>query len=549
MSGAPRVLVADPLPAEALEAFRARGLEVVDRAGQGREAVLEALPGCAALVVRSGTRVDRPLLEAAAGLRVVGRAGTGVDNIDLEAATARGVLVLNTPGENTLSAAEHTLALLLALARRIPEAAASMREGRWERKAFLGTELLGKTAGVVGLGRIGREVALRLRAFGMTVLAYDPYLAPEAAAELGVEATGLEDLLRRSRVVTLHVPRTEQTENLLDAHRLALLPEGALVVNAARGGLVDEAALLEALERGRLGGAALDVFREEPLAADSPLRSHPRVLLTPHLGASTAEAQRKVGLRIAEQIAAFLLEGEVRSAVNLWSLDAPAARRLAPYAVLGRALGRLAVQLLEEPRHLARLEVELAGSLLELPREALLASVLEGVLGSILDLPVNAVNARSLAAERGLPVALVEGTDTDGYAGLLTVRVRPEEGRELLLAGTVFGERYPKAVRIDDFHVETRLKGAMLLVRNDDRPGRLAAITRVIAEHGVNIADMALGRERRSGQALAVLHLDSPLPEGGLREMRAVPGVSRVQVLRFPAQAEAAPAPAAAGRG
>ncbi len=528
-----KVLLADAVAAECGEILRRAGHEVVDSPALPRPELEAAIADCEGLVVRSATTVDAALMEAAPQLRVIGRAGSGVDNIDVPEATARGVVVMNAPGENTLSAAEHACALLMAVSRNVASAHLRMRDGEWGKKGLMGVELHGKTLGVLGLGRIGREVAVRAKAFGMKVLGFDPFLPPEVAESLGIELAELDAIWPQADFLTVHAPLTDRTHHLVGAEALAACKPGVRVVNCARGGLVDEAALLEALADGRVAGAALDVFEQEPLPADSPLRSHPAVVLTPHLGASTTEAQEKVAVRIAEQFNAYFEAGVVRNAVNMIALEPAVAERLTPWQRLAETMGLMQAELLDG--RIEELTVKVAGEIGELPLRAFTGAVLKGLLDRLLSQRVNLVNAEAVAKDHGYAVREVRGQETDGYAGLLTVRLRSDQG-EHVLEGAVFGKDHPKIVRIDNFYLESDAKGEILLCQNEDVPGRLAALAAVVAEYQVNIADFALGRDRDSGQALNAIHLDSPLPAAALDQVRAVEGVHWARVVRMPAE-------------
>ncbi len=507
-----KIFLADAVSTECHRLLVEAGFEVIDRPGLPQAEQLQALAGCSGMVVRSATKVTAAMMDAAPELRVIGRAGSGVDNIDVAAATGRGILVMNTPGENTLSAAEHAFAMLLTLCRNIATADRRMSAGEWSKKGLMGVELVHKTIGVLGMGRIGQAVARRAKAFRMQVLAFDPFLPAEVAEQLGVEMLDLDEILPRADFLTLHAPLTERTRHLLDADALARCKRGVRVINCARGGLLDESALLQAIDAGQVAGAALDVFEQEPLPADHPLRDHPQVILTPHLGASTSEAQEKVAVVIAEQIAAYLNQGAVRNAVNSISVDADTAAKLEPWQRLGHSLGRLQAAFLDEACE--TIEIECCGDVLSLPLPAITASVLCGFLSSRLNQNVNVVNAAAVAQQHGIRVVEARGTDTDGYAGLLSVRTHCANGGHLL-AGSVIGHDKPKLVRIDDYFLETALKSHMLFCRNRDRPGRLAAITAAIAEHGINVANCALGRDRGNDNAMNAFQLDAPLSESG----------------------------------
>jgi D-3-phosphoglycerate dehydrogenase len=521
-----RILVADPLQAAGLEILRESGAEVRVLSDEERPRLLELLPGHDALIVRSMTKVTREVLEAGRGLKVVGRAGIGVDNIDVAAATEHGVLVVNAPTANLLSATEHTLALLLAVARNVPAADASMKAGEWDRKRFVGTELQGKTLGVVGFGRIGQKVAERARAFGMEVLAHDPYLDPAAARRLDVELVELDRLLPRADVVTLHTPMTEATRGLLSAERIRTMKEGALLINCARGGLVDEAALLAALESGRLAGAGLDVFAEEP-PRDLALVGHPKVVATPHIGAQTREAQKRIAVETSRMLLAALDGSLAVTAVNL--PFAATGTRGEPYLRLGERLGRLASGLVGGAAE--SLQVDLWG--IDEPLRAPLAvAALKGALEPFLGEAVNYVNAERIAEARGIAVVRSTHAGAGDYPHLVGVTLAGG-GREAAVQGTLFGERDPRVVGFEGFRLEFRPEGKLLVLRNLDVPGVVGRIGTLLGEAGVNIGDIHLARQDGGAreQALAVLRLDQePGPET-LRALMALPEVSWAQVV------------------
>jgi D-3-phosphoglycerate dehydrogenase len=516
-----KVLIADPISATCAEVLRRAGLEALHRPGIGGTALLEAVADVEGIVVRSDTRITDEVLAAAPRLRVVGRAGAGVDNIDVEAATRRGVVVMNAPGENTISAAEHTLSMILALARRIPQADRSMRAGRWERGRFLGMELFGKTLGVVGLGKVGREVAARARAFGMEVLGYDPVVTEDVAVRIGAALVSLETLFERSDIITLHIPLTPDTHHLIGREQLRRLKEGVRIVNVARGGIIDEAALYDALQSGRVAGAALDVFENEP-PAGSPLLALDTVITTPHLGASTQEAQEKVAARIAEQIAAYLTDGLVVNAVNMDGIDPKILPVLLPYRDLCERLGRLLAALARGP--VVEVAIEYSGAVLEYPTRPLTASFLKGFLQGRLSEPVNPVNAVLLAREAGLRVQETRAAEPQDFAALVAATLRGRDGVRSA-AGTLFGKREPRLVRLDEYHLDAIPRGSMLIVSNDDRPGMVGRIGTALGDAGVNIAYLSLGRDRSGGRAIAILNLDSPLPDAVLKDIAAIDGV------------------------
>jgi len=503
-----QVLISDTLPDEAVAILRAEGgLEVANRPDLGGADLLAAVAEADGLIVRSGTQVTADLLAGADRLRAVVRAGAGVDNVDLPAATRRGIVVMNTPGGNTVSTAELALALLLSLARHVPAAARSMADGEWNRKAFTGTQLAGKTLGVLGLGRVGREVVRRALAFGMTVLAYDPYVSDGVFEKLGIARYGaVGDLLPLCDAVTVHVPLTAATWGLIGGAELALMKPSAFLVNAARGGIVDEQALADALRAGRLAGAAVDVFESEP-PENSPLMGAPNLVATPHLGASTAEAQIQVALDAARQMADALLRGRFRNAVNAPALDPKTAEVLGPYMDLAGRLGGAAVQLFKGPY--AGVTLVYAGDLNAYDLRPVTASFLAGLLSPTVEETVNIVNAPGLAAERGMAVHVVQSADAADYVTLVTARVETPDGRREL-SGTVYGRSDPRLVSLDGCRLEARPAGEMLFLANDDVPGVIGVIGTVCAEHGVNIADMTVGRLTPGGRAVTVLNIDSP---------------------------------------
>jgi D-3-phosphoglycerate dehydrogenase / 2-oxoglutarate reductase len=517
----PKIVITDAT-SEACAARFAEAPGFVVEAGTGlpRDDLKRALRDADGLVVRSATRVDRELLSAAPQLKVVGRAGEGVDNVDVEAATEAGVVVMNTPGGNTVSAAEHTLALILALARDLPDACRSVAEGRWERKR-LGVELYGKTLGVVGLGKIGREVAMRARAFGMEIVGHDPFLAADQGARLQIEIVDLPALLGRADFLTVHTPLTAQTRHLIDAAALGRAKPGIRLVNCARGGILDEAAVADAVRSGQVAGAAFDVFESEP-PSGSPLLGLRGVIATPHLGASTHEAQEKVAVRIAEQMVDYLVNGIARHALNAETVDPALRPRLEPFRTLAERLGRLGAQLQEAP--LQEIRAEYAGDLLELPTGLLTAALLRGYLANVLSEPVNQVNALSLARRVGIAVTEVQSGQHADFASLLSVSFRTAAGGRAI-AGTLFGRNRPRLVRLDDYPIELEPEGEILLYSNDDRPGIIGRVGTLLGAAGINIAGMTLGRDRSGGRALGALNTDSRVSDDLTRQIEAIPGI------------------------
>lgn len=516
-----RILISDSLDPSGLELLKGSGAEVYELKKEERERLPEILADFDALIVRSTTKVTADLLKAGKRLKVVGRAGIGVDNVDVEAATKLGVLVVNAPTANLMSATEHTFALLLSLARRVPAADASMKAGEWNRK-LTGVEIQGKTLGVIGFGRIGQRVADRARGFEMNIVAFDPFLDPATARRHQAEPLALDDLLRRADMVTLHTPLTEETRNLIGRERLALMKKGALLVNCARGGIVDEEALLEALESGHLGGAALDVFAEEP-PTDLRLARHPKVVATPHLGAQTQEAQERISRETAEMVIAALSGSLAVAAVNL--PFRPAGGRMEPYLALGEKLGRMAGLLLDTAPQ--RIQVETSG-LDEAFRVPVAVAAVKGMLGPFLGEAVNYVNAELIAHGRGIEVVRsTHSQPSRDYPQLVGVALSGG-GRTVEISGTLFGEQDLRVVRLGGYPLEFRPKGKLLFLENRDVPGVVGKIGTLLAESGINIADIHLARRPEEGgerEALAVLRLDQAATDDLLARLSALPEV------------------------
>jgi len=523
-----RVLIADALSPAAVAVFEDRGVLADVRTGLSEAELCAAIEGYDGLAVRSATKVTGPVLDAARRLKVVGRAGIGVDNIDLAAATARGVLVMNTPFGNSVTTAEHAIAMMLALARQVPAADRSTRAGKWEKSRFVGTELTGKTLGLIGCGNIGSIVAERAHGLKMRVIAYDPYLSPERAVDLGIEKVDLYTLLARADVISLHTPLNDNTRNIMSAYALGRSKRGVRIVNCARGGLIDEGALYEAIRSGHVAGAALDVFAEEP-ARSSPLFELDEVVVTPHLGASTTEAQEKVAVQIAEQMADYLVTGAVVNALNMPSLTAEEAPRLRPYMTLANQLGSFAGQLTETG--LSSATITYAGPVAALNTRPLTAALLQGLLSPLLD-SVNMVNAPIIARERDIAVTTVEQDQVEGYQTLIRLTVGTERG-ERSVAGTLFGDAGPRIVEIRGIPVEAQLSAHMLYVRNVDRPGLIGALGRTLGDAGVNIATFHLGRERAGGDAIALIEVDQAVPDDVLEAILALPHVVQCKRLSF----------------
>jgi len=522
-----RILISDPLDAEGVQILRDAGFDVVEQAGLSPDALREALAGCHGLVIRSGTQVTAEALEGAEALQVIGRAGAGVDNVDVQAATRRGIVVMNTPGGNAVSACELTLAMMLALARRVPQACARVKAGEWPHKEFKGTELHGKCLGIVGLGRIGSEVARRALAFGMQVVACDPFVTEERARRLEVRLVELPELFATSDFITLHSPKTRDTDRLINADTLATMKDGVFLINCARGGIVDEAALADALRSGKVGGAALDVFATEP-PGDSPLLAFDSVIATPHLGATTREAQTKVAVQIAQQVADYLAGGPPRNALNTPAVEPELLEVLGPYIELAERLGRCVVQLADG--RVERLRVTYRGEMNEHDVAPLTTALLKGALEPALETPVNYVNAPVLAAERGLVVDAVQSSDTADFANLIVVEAVTKHGTRSV-SGSLFGRRQLRIVRIDDHHVDVTPSGHFLITHHFDRPGVIAHVSGLLAELNVNIGGMTCGRDEPGGNALLVISTDEPVGADLVAAVEESPQVQRAQVI------------------
>ena len=527
----PKVLVADPIAERGIQELSMGGaLDVTVKTGLKEEQLLEIIGEYAGLVVRSETKVNARVIEAAPLLKVVGRAGVGVDNVDVDTATKRGVIVMNTPGGNTISTAEHAFSLMVSIARNIPQADASVKSGKWERKSFLGVELYGKTLAILGMGRIGTEIAKRALAFGMRVLAYDPYLSAARARSLQVELVEkLDDILPQSDFITMHMPLTPETTHMLNKQRLAITKKGSRIVNCARGGLIDEAALIEALQSKHIAAAALDVFEQEPLPADHPLRQAPNLVVTPHLGASTAEAQEGVGIEVAQQIRAALLDGEIRNAVNMPSLDAKTLAIIGPHLDLGERLGRFLSQI--SATRCDGLNINFSGKINEVDTTAVTRAILKGFLEKAGGGEVNVVNAPAFAENLGLKITESRESALGDFAELIELTAAGPAGW-VSVAGTFFGTT-PRIVKINGRHVEAKPEGVLFLLENRDRPGIVGHVGTMFGKHGVNIAGMSLSRNEVGGQALTVLNLDSVPGDALLKELLAVEDIKSAQVVQL----------------
>jgi D-3-phosphoglycerate dehydrogenase len=526
-----RILAADGVSPKGIALLaESPHFEVETSGGLKEDELIARIGQLDALIVRSQTKVTAKAMAAAIRLKVIGRAGVGVDNVDTGAATERGIVVMNTPGGNTISTAEHTFSLLLSLARKIPQAHASIAAGKWDRKSFEGTELCGKTLGIIGMGRIGGEVARRAIAFGMNVIAFDPYLVQSRARSLQVElADDLPALLTRADFITVHMPLTAETNKILNAAALAQCKKGVRIVNCARGGLVDEAALLEALKSGQVAGAALDVYEKEPPPDDFPLRSLPNVVLTPHLGASTSEAQESVGIEIAQAISEFLINGIINNAVNVPNVDLRTLEILRPYLNLGEKLGRLLAQI--APTRLETLTIRYQGKVSETETIPVTRTVLKGLLSETSEVAINEVNAPRAAANLGLKVTESKQAESSDFTDLITVEATKGADR-YEVAATIFGTRL-RIVRINGHSLEANPEGILMIVENKDRPGMVGWIGTLLAKYKINIANMSLSRGENDGKALSVLNLDSVPGADVIKEIEADSGILSVQVAQL----------------
>jgi D-3-phosphoglycerate dehydrogenase len=523
-----KVLVSDDISPEGRAILeQAPGIAADIRAKVSADELKAIIKNYHALIVRSATKVTAEVIALADNLRVVGRAGTGVDNVDLPSASKRGVVVMNTPGGNTLSAAEHALSLILALARHIPQATASIKAGKWEKNRFMGTEIGGRTLGIIGLGNIGAVVAQHADSLGMKVIGHDPYLSSEVAAKKKVELVSLDDLFARSDFITVHTPLTSSTKNLLNASAFAKMKKGVRIVNCARGGIIDEAALHEAIVSGKVGGAGLDVFEKEP-PEKSPLLGLEQVICTPHLGASTTQAQVKVSVAIAEQVVEYLLKGTARHAVNLPSVSSEILTLLNPYLVLAEKMGKFQAQI--TPGSIKEVHLTYSGGVLDLDTSMIAMSLLKGLLDPILEEKVNFVNAPILAKERGIKIVESKSRESQDYTTLLTVQVQTDSAKNTV-AGTLFGKNEPRIVRINEFVTEAIPEGHILFLNNQDKRGVIGNIGSTLASHGINIGQMHLSRDQIGGTAISLVHVDGPVSQAVLTALQGLPNIlSAVQV-------------------
>lgn len=527
-----KVLVSDPLSEQGLKILKDDGLTVDVKTGLPKEELVKCIGEYDALLVRSGTKVTADVIENAGKLKVIGRAGVGVDNVDVGAASKRGIIVMNTPGGNTISTAEHTMALMLAMARNVAPANVSVKQKQWDRKKFRGTEIFRKTLGVIGLGRIGMEVAKRALAFGMKVVAYDPFVSSEKLGRFDIEPVDIDKLFKVSDIITVHTPVTSETKGLIGKKALGKMKKGVRIINCARGGIVDEKALYEAVKSGKVAGAALDVYEKEP-PTDSPLLELDNVLTMPHLGASTVEAQENVAVDIAYQVVDVLKGGPIRNAVNMPSIDVELLKQLQPYISLGEKLGLLLAQLI--PGQLQELRVRYSGEVSEYNVAPITVAVLKGMLGHALQETVNFVNAPIIAKERGIKVIESKSSIVEDFADLIYVIVRTTGTKEeFSVAGTLFGHKKdPRVVRINRYHVDAVPEGFILVLMNEDKPGIIGNVGTILGRNNINIAGMTLGRNVVGGQAVTMLNVDSRVSEEALKEISKAPNIIDIRMVEL----------------
>jgi D-3-phosphoglycerate dehydrogenase len=526
-----KILVTDSLAPEGLEVFKnTEGFEVDVKLGLKNNALKEICGAYDGWVIRSGTKITAELIEAAKNLKVIGRAGVGYENIDADAATKKGIVVMNTPGGNNVTTGEHTIALMMALARHIPQAVASLKSGKWDRNKFVGVEMCNKTIGVIGLGNVGRIVAERAAGLRMKVIGYDPFIAAENIARMGVEPGTLDDIFTKSDFITVHVPLTPDTQGLINKAAFATMKNGVRIINCARGGIVDERDLADAIQAGKVAGAALDVYVDEPPPLDHPLLKLDQVITTPHLGASTDEAQLNVAIAVAEQMVDFLAKGVVRYAVNVPSVSPELLAVLRPYLTLGEKLGSLHTQMVGALPN--EVQVEYRGDVTQYNVAPLTLAVLKGLLSPVMEFAVNYVNAPLLARERGIKIVESKGEEASDFASSITVKAK--NGKETLeVEGAIFGAKHPRIVRVDSFYLEAVPEGYILILQNKDVPGVVGAVGTILGNNGMNIAGMELGRSEKGGNAISFTHVDEAVTKKALDELRALPQIVSATLVKL----------------
>jgi len=526
-----KILVSDPLSEEGLKILTdVKEFQVDVKTELKPDALKEAIKDYDALIVRSATKATKEVIDAAAKLKVIGRAGVGLDNVDLEAATQKGIIVMNTPGGNTISTAEHTMSMILALSRNIAQANASTKKGEWKRSKFMGVEVYGKTLGIIGLGRIGKEVAKRALSFGMKVLAYDPFLSREVAENVGVEIAELKELFQKSDYITVHTPLTDETKHLISAEQIAMMKKGVRLINCARGGIIDEQALVNAVKDGHVAGAAIDVFEKEPISPESELLKVDNIIITPHLGASTEEAQVNVAIEVAEIVRDALLGRGIRNAANYPCLEAEVCKMLEPYINLAQMLGGFCSQLVEG--RFQELNITYSGELIKYDLTPLSMSLVKGVLTPILKETVNFINAVSLAKERGINIREVKSSKELEFVTFIQLEIKTDK-ESRTVAGTLSANKQPRIVKIDEYYVEAPPLGEMLVIQNWDKPGVIGNLGTLLGKHNINISFMNFGRQKLGGKAVSVLNVDSPVSSEILEKIRKTENILAVKVIRL----------------
>ncbi len=525
-----KVLISDALSEDGIKILKDAGIEVVYKPGLPYEELLEIISEFDGLIIRSGTKVTKEVIERAKNLKVIGRAGTGLDNVDIQAANKKGIVVMNVPGGNTLSAAEHTLALLFALARKIPQAVASIKAGKWEKKKFMGVELNNKVLGIIGLGRIGSIVASRAIGLKMKVIGYDPFVTPEAAEKKGIELVSLEELYKQSDFITVHTPLTKDTHHLIDEKAFSMMKDGVYIINCARGGIVDEDALYKAMVSGKVAGAALDVYEKEPVDPEHPLLKLDNFIGTPHLGASTVEAQKTVAVGIAQQVVDYLTKGIIKNAVNVPSLSPETLKIIGPILTLAEKIGLLAAQISEGA--VKEVEISYKGEIAQLDVKPITLAFVKGLLSPFLKEDVNYVNALIRAKERDIKVIEAKTETAEDFTSLISVNIKHTEG-ETVVEGTLFGKKEPRIVKINGFRLDALPEGHMLYIFNEDKPGVIGQIGMILGKHNLNISRMYVGQDPLKKTNVILLSLDQPPSSEALEELKELPSVYLVKPLEL----------------
>ncbi len=524
-----KVLVSDNIASGGIEILKKADLEVDVKTGMTEDELRECISEYDGIVIRSATKLTSDIIDAATNLKVIGRAGSGLDNVDKITATKKGIYVMNTPGGNTITTAEHTIALIFAVARNIPQATNSLKSQKWEKKRFMGIELFNKTLGIIGIGNIGSQVAKRMQAFNMNIIAYDPFLNEELALEMGVKKVSLEELFGESDFITIHTPLTPETDNLINRDTIAIMKDGVRIINCARGGIVNERDLHDAILSGKVAGAALDVLQKEP-PDDYSLISLDNVICTPHLGAATEEAQVNVAIAIAEQIVDFLINNTIRNAVNFPSIPADQVEKLSPYLLLAERLGTFASQIFEE--EVVEIDIALKGEASEIDSEPVKIAAIKGFLTPILEETVNFVNAPFIAKERGIGIKETKGADAGDYHSMIGLNIKTRD-KAFSLYGTLFSRKDPRIIRVNNHHIEIVPEGVMLFIKNLDRPGVIGGIGTILGENNINISRMHFGRESKEGMAISVVSVDEDVKKEIIEEMRKLPNILDVKLIRI----------------